>query len=176
MLCTARFSRTLMRSSVRFASAAPTPDDDTTRKQSSVVQEGQCWEASQRDSPWALRGASGNKPSFVEKATLVASTAPQELASAMLPHGYPSSVKDGYDKYVIGQMAGAITGSASGVFSMQALLYAVGLGQGAIPMAAALNWVIKDGLGQLGGMLAVHLINTKFDSGTSCNAFMTTTR
>ena len=35
----------------------------------------------------------------------------------------------------------------------QSLLYAVGLGQGAIPMAAALNWVIRDGLGQLGGVL-----------------------
>ena len=33
----------------------------------------------------------------------------------------------------------------------QALFHAVGLGQGAIPMAAALNWIIKDGLGQLGG-------------------------
>tara|TARA_B110000305_G_C19309760_1_gene573436 strand:- start:254 stop:760 length:507 start_codon:yes stop_codon:yes gene_type:complete len=36
---------------------------------------------------------------------------------------------------------------------MQSLLYAVGLGAGSIPMAAALNWVIKDGLGQLGGVL-----------------------
>ena len=36
---------------------------------------------------------------------------------------------------------------------MQALLHAVGLGDGAIPMAAALNWVIKDGVGQLGGVL-----------------------
>jgi hypothetical protein len=35
--------------------------------------------------------------------------------------------------------------------SNQALLHAVGLGSGAIPMAAALNWIIKDGLGQLGG-------------------------
>ena len=26
------------------------------------------------------------------------------------------------------------------------------MGAGAIPMAAALNWVLKDGLGQLGGM------------------------
>lgn len=30
--------------------------------------------------------------------------------------------------------------------------FAVGMGAGAIPMAAALNWVLKDGLGQLGGM------------------------
>lgn len=39
------------------------------------------------------------------------------------------------------------------VFSTQALLYAVGLGSGSIPLAAGLNWVIKDGLGQLGGVL-----------------------
>lgn len=26
------------------------------------------------------------------------------------------------------------------------------MGAGAVPMAAALNWVLKDGLGQLGGM------------------------
>jgi len=32
---------------------------------------------------------------------------------------------------------------------MQSLLYAVGLGAGSIPMAAALNWVLKDGLGQV---------------------------
>ena len=30
--------------------------------------------------------------------------------------------------------------------------FAAGMGAGAIPMAAALNWVLKDGLGQLGGM------------------------
>ena len=30
--------------------------------------------------------------------------------------------------------------------------FAMGLGAGSIPMAAALNWVLKDGLGQLGGM------------------------
>lgn len=33
------------------------------------------------------------------------------------------------------------------------LLYAVGLGEGAIPTAGALNWVLKDGLGQLGTLL-----------------------
>lgn len=33
------------------------------------------------------------------------------------------------------------------------LLYAVGLGEGAIPTAGALSWVLKDGLGQLGTLL-----------------------
>ena len=40
------------------------------------------------------------------------------------------------------------------VLSTQALLVAVGVGtQSAAPMAAALNWVMKDGVGQLGGVL-----------------------
>jgi hypothetical protein len=47
---------------------------------------------------------------------------------------------------------------------MQALLYAVGLGAGSIPLAGALNWVIKDGLGQLGGVLCSSLVNNKFDA------------
>ena len=49
---------------------------------------------------------------------------------------------------------------------MQSLLYAVGLGAGSIPMAAALNWVIKDGLGQLGGVLFASYLGTSqaFDS------------
>jgi len=32
---------------------------------------------------------------------------------------------------------------------LQALLYAVGLGKGAIPTAAAVNWVLRDGIGYL---------------------------
>lgn len=32
-------------------------------------------------------------------------------------------------------------------YTLQALLYAVGLGKGAIPTAAAVNWVLKDGIG-----------------------------
>ena len=31
-------------------------------------------------------------------------------------------------------------------------------------MAAALNWVIKDGMGQLGGVLFASFINTRFDA------------
>jgi hypothetical protein len=34
---------------------------------------------------------------------------------------------------------------------------------GALPLAAAINWVLKDGLGQLGGVLYGTLFGTKFD-------------
>ena len=45
------------------------------------------------------------------------------------------------------------------MLSTQALLYSVGLGAGAIPTAAAVNWVLKDGLGQLGGVVrALYLL------------------
>ncbi|OQS07661.1 hypothetical protein THRCLA_20095, partial [Thraustotheca clavata] len=62
------------------------------------------------------------------------------------------------------QFVGSVAGTASGVLSMQSLLYAIGLQSGAIPMAAALNWVIKDGLGQFGGVLFASLVNHRFDS------------
>ncbi|KAI5438441.1 variant 2, partial [Lathyrus oleraceus] len=41
----------------------------------------------------------------------------------------------------------------SGVLATQALLFAVGLGKGAIPTAAAINWVLKDGIGYLSKIL-----------------------
>ncbi|KAL1923666.1 uncharacterized protein VTP21DRAFT_8646 [Calcarisporiella thermophila] len=57
-----------------------------------------------------------------------------------------------------------VAGAATGVLSTQSLLYAIGLGAGSIPLAAALNWVIKDGLGQLGGVVYASFINDRFDS------------
>lgn len=87
-----------------------------------------------------------------------------QAVATFLPKGYPHSVNKGYEKFVQGQILGAIFSSAGGVLSMQALLYAVGLGAGSIPLAGALNWVIKDGLGQLGGVLCSSLVNNKFDA------------
>ena len=69
-----------------------------------------------------------------------------------LPAGYPRSVAAGYRSYASWAAAGAVASSAGGVLSMHALLIAVGVGSGvAAPLAAAANWVLKDGLGQLGG-------------------------
>jgi hypothetical protein len=39
------------------------------------------------------------------------------------------------------------------VLATQSLFHAVGLGAGALPLAAGVNWVLKDGLGQLGGVV-----------------------
>ena len=42
---------------------------------------------------------------------------------------------------------------------MQSLLCAIGIGASeALPLAATLNWVIKDGLGQLGGVIFASVV------------------
>lgn len=52
------------------------------------------------------------------------------------------------------------------------LLYSVGLGAGAIPTAGALNWVLKDGLGQMGTLLFGKAIAHNFDIHSKTWYFM----
>ncbi|KAG5177456.1 vitamin B6 photo-protection and homoeostasis-domain-containing protein [Tribonema minus] len=93
-----------------------------------------------------------------------AADAVRGLVATILPAGYPDSVRPGYARYVRWQLSSMVCTSAAGVLSTQALLHAVGLGAGAVPLAAALNWVVKDGLGQLGGIAFSALVNTRFDA------------
>ncbi|XP_031738101.1 protein root UVB sensitive 1, chloroplastic isoform X2 [Cucumis sativus] len=67
----------------------------------------------------------------------------------MLPEGFPDSVTSDYLEYSLWRGVQGIASQVSGVLATQALLYAVGLGKGAIPTAAAVNWVLKDGFGYL---------------------------
>ncbi|KAJ9134892.1 hypothetical protein P3X46_032136 [Hevea brasiliensis] len=67
----------------------------------------------------------------------------------MLPEGFPISVTPDYLDYSLWRGIQGVASQISGVLATQALLYAVGLGKGAIPTAAAINWVLKDGIGYL---------------------------
>lgn len=71
------------------------------------------------------------------------------LSRFMLPQGFPHSVTNDYLEYSLWRGVQGIASQISGVLATQALLYAVGLGKGAIPTAAAVNWVLKDGIGYL---------------------------
>jgi hypothetical protein len=83
----------------------------------------------------------------------------------LLPKGFPESVGPDYLPYSAWMGASTALGSAAGVLSMQALLCAAGIGgPGAAPLAASLNWVIKDGLGQLAAVLSAALISDRFDA------------
>ena len=81
-----------------------------------------------------------------------------------LPRSYPSSVVDGYDNFAIGQFVSTVMGTTCGVLSMQSMLFAIGVGSGSMPLAATLNWIIKDGLGQFGGIIFASFVNNQFDA------------
>lgn len=89
---------------------------------------------------------------------------PRLIAQHFLPKHYPHSVTPNYIQYVSWQAAQMVVSSASGVLSMQSLLYAIGVGAGSIPMAAALNWILKDGIGQLGAILFGSWAGHRFDA------------
>ncbi|KAL8137301.1 hypothetical protein V2J09_003302 [Rumex salicifolius] len=71
------------------------------------------------------------------------------LTRLMLPEGFPNSVTSDYLEYSLWRGVQGIASQVSGVLATQSLLFAVGLGKGAIPTAAAINWVLKDGIGYL---------------------------
>ena len=81
-----------------------------------------------------------------------------------LPRGYPDSVAVNYDRFATGQVISSILGTTCGVLSMQSMLFAIGVGGGSLPLAATLNWIIKDGLGQFGGILLASQVNNRFDA------------
>ncbi len=101
------------------------------------------------------------------KRSLVASVSMliENSVSFLYPRGYPQSVRNGYTVFMQLQMAAMTLSAAGGVLTTQALLVAIGIGGSeALPLAATLNWVIKDGLGQLGGVVFAHTVNNNFDS------------
>jgi hypothetical protein len=86
----------------------------------------------------------------------IVTTSKQTLA-LMLPAGYPKSVAPNYSRFAGFCFTASIAGSAAMVLSTQTLLLAVGVvGQNvqqASIMAGAWNWVMKDFVGQLGGVI-----------------------
>jgi hypothetical protein len=73
-----------------------------------------------------------------------------QFKALFLPVGYPRTVKDNYIRYSTMSALTNLLISTNMTMSSALLLYAVGLGSAAVPMAGALNWVIKDGVGQAG--------------------------
>ncbi|KAM1012187.1 hypothetical protein FF1_042275 [Malus domestica] len=114
---------------------------------------------------WEVRGGKWTKlvPDFVQDAFVIAHQVGSGSLSVgnlwlqskhvcmrlMLPEGYPDSVTSDYLEYSLWRGVQGVASQISGVLATQALLYAVGLGKGAIPTAAAVNWVLKDGIGYL---------------------------
>ncbi|KAL1530195.1 hypothetical protein AB1Y20_001111 [Prymnesium parvum] len=89
---------------------------------------------------------------------------PAAAAAHFLPKGFPLSVGADYLPYSLWCALAGVCGSAAGVLSTQSLLYAIGVGHSAaLPLAASLNWVIKDGIGQLAAVASAAVISDRFD-------------
>ena len=80
-----------------------------------------------------------------------------------LPEGYPQTVHPFYLPFASWNFAQMVFGSASGVLSTQSILYGLGLSSDGLALSSTLNWILKDGLGQFGGIWIVSLIGGRFD-------------
>lgn len=82
-----------------------------------------------------------------------------------LPFNFPHSVSNNYIPYTLWSCLGMIFGSMNGVLATQCLLYALGMGYSkAIPLSASINWILKNGIGQMLAMYIASYVNNKFDA------------
>ncbi|GAX84178.1 hypothetical protein CEUSTIGMA_g11601.t1 [Chlamydomonas eustigma] len=85
------------------------------------------------------------------------------VMSTFLPAGYPHTCGSNYLQFTLWAGVTNFAVTANAVLASTFLLYSVGLGAGAIPAAGALNWVLKDGIGQLGTLVFGKVIAHNFD-------------
>lgn len=90
-----------------------------------------------------------------KKSELMLTAIRDNVITYFFPARYPESVAPGYARFASFSFCASVGGSAAMVLSTQTLLLAVGVvgssGKASV-MAGALNWVLKDGIGQLGGV------------------------
>ena len=79
------------------------------------------------------------------------------------PIGYPVSVTPNYTDYVKFSVCQVFTQKISSLLATQAMLLSVGVGKASLPMAAVVNWILKDGIGQLGSVIFGAAVNRNFD-------------
>ncbi|CDW83257.1 UNKNOWN [Stylonychia lemnae] len=95
------------------------------------------------------------------------------LFETFLPAGYPHTVAPAYLKFSIYSNMSAFLYTAMGFLSAQSLFVAIGstMTQANVA-AAAYTWVLKDGLGQLGGILFASRYGRNFDEDIKKWRFM----
>ncbi|KAE8990569.1 hypothetical protein PF011_g18303 [Phytophthora fragariae] len=88
----------------------------------------------------------------------------RELQEMFLPAGYPDSVSEDYLGFQCWDTLQAMCSYLRGVLATQSVLQSVGVGDDkATPLAAALQWVLRDGSGMIGGLTFAYLVGPKFD-------------
>ncbi|DAZ92464.1 TPA: hypothetical protein N0F65_012694 [Lagenidium giganteum] len=88
----------------------------------------------------------------------------RELKEMFLPAGYPDSVSEDYLTFQFWDTIQAMCSYLRGVLATQSVLQSVGVGDDkATPLAAALQWVLRDGSGMIGGLTFAYIVGPKFD-------------
>lgn len=121
----------------------------------------------------ARRGASGGGVVMVHEETALSRFSAgccsynglvRELKEMFLPAGYPDSVSEDYLTFQFWDTIQAVCSYLRGVLATQSVLQSVGVGdEHATPLAAALQWVLRDGSGMIGGLTFAYLVGPKFD-------------
>jgi hypothetical protein len=110
-----------------------------------------------------LAPAPGQPPSLAGTTEQAA----ERLKSLFLPDGYPGSVTDDYLEYQLWTVPAHISGWLSHSLTTSSLLKAVGIGAGpvgATAAAAAIKWILKDGIGAAGRYLVGGRLGLEFDA------------
>ncbi|KAI9027317.1 vitamin B6 photo-protection and homoeostasis-domain-containing protein [Phycomyces nitens] len=89
----------------------------------------------------------------------------QNMREMFLPVGYPDSVHSCYKRFHLWLGLETYVGSAIGVLCSQAMLASLGLGtMEAAGGAVAIQWVLKDGIGEVGKLFFIKRYASSFDS------------
>lgn len=109
--------------------------------------------------PTLRGGATDSRSRFFSTSGLV-----RELKEMFLPAGYPDSVSKDYLTFQCWDTLQAMCSYLRGVLATQSVLQSVGVGDDkATPLAAALQWVLRDGSGMIGGLAFAYVVGPKFD-------------
>ncbi|KAI9492129.1 vitamin B6 photo-protection and homoeostasis-domain-containing protein [Zychaea mexicana] len=107
----------------------------------------------------------GDKPERRDNRIHILGSLKQSMREMFLPVGYPESVHSCYKKFHLWLGLETYVGSAIGVLCSQAMLSSLGLGAAeATGGAVAIQWVLKDGIGEFGKLFFIKQFASSFDS------------
>ena len=88
----------------------------------------------------------------------------KEVQSVFLPAGYPASVRPEYLKFQAFDTLQAACSYLRSILTTSAILRGAGVGEeAASPMAAAVAWVLRDGVGMFGSLVFSYIVGASFD-------------